>query len=266
MQSQNRFDLSSRVAVVVGGVRDLGKDMAEALAEAGCDLVVTSRDANRAEAQAAELREAFDCDALGLGLDVCDAGAIKEVAAKAIGWKSRIDVLVNNAGGNLGQTRTSLFDRDADDIRQLLDTNVTGPLLCCQAFGRQMVKQGSGSIVNIGSIAGLVGRDRRLFRENGLTEQAIDYAAAKAAVIGMTRDLAMVLAPHGVRVNTISPGGFERSQPRPFIDDYAQEIPLGRLGRDGFDMKGAVVFLASDASSYITGHNLVLDGGFTSCR
>lgn len=266
MNNHTRFDLSGRVAVVVGGVRDLGNDMAESLAEAGCNLVVTSRNAKRATVQATELRRKFGCDAIGLALDVCDAPAIREVASKAINWKSRVDILVNNAGGNLSQKHTSLFDRQAEDIRRLLDTNVTGPLLCCQAFGKHMVENGSGSIVNIGSIAGLIGRERRIYAENGLTEQAVDYAAAKAAVIGMTRDLAMVLAPHGVRVNTISPGGFERGQPQPFIDAYAQEVPLGRMGQDGLDMKGAIVFLASDASSYITGHNLVLDGGFTTCR
>jgi len=126
-----------------------------------------------------------------------------------------------------------------------------------------MAQQHSGKIINVASVAGLVGRDRRMYDRNGMNQQPVDYAAAKAGVIGMTRDLAAVLAPYGVCVNSISPGGFERGQPEGFVRDYADRTPLGRMGRDGIDIKAAALFLASSASDYITGHNLVVDGGFS---
>ena len=172
------------------------------------------------------------------------------------------DVLVNNAGGGLDLHPTHFFDRAPAHIAQLIDTNLTGMLYCCQAFGRSMAARGSGSIINIASIAGLCGRDRRMYDQTGLPEQPVEYAAAKAGVIGATRDLAGLLSPLGVRVNAISPGGFERGQPQAFIDAYSRATPMGRMGRDGVDLKGAALFLASDASAYVTGQNLTVDGGF----
>ena len=127
-----------------------------------------------------------------------------------------------------------------------------------------MAGQGHGKIINIASIAGIIGRDRRMYERNEMAGQPIDYAAAKAGVIGMTLDLAGLLSPNGVGVNAISPGGFNRNLPEGFVHDYADRTPLGRMGRDGVDLKGAILFLASPASDYVTGHNLVVDGGFTS--
>ena len=129
-----------------------------------------------------------------------------------------------------------------------------------------MIEQKAGKIINIASIAGIVGRDRRMYQRTGLRQQPVDYAAAKAAVIGMTRDLAAVFAPYGVLVNAISPGGFhgpDRPLPEEFAKAYSDRTPLGRMGRDGIDLKGAALFLASAASDYVTGQNLVVDGGFT---
>ena len=195
-------------------------------------------------------------------LDICDHAALSQFAQDVRQWQGRVDVVVNNAGGGLGLTTTDLFERKPEDARLLIDTNLTGPLFSCQIFGRIMADQGSGSIINIASIAGLVGRDRRMYQRSGLRPQPVDYAAAKAGVIGLTMDAAAYLAPMGVRVNAISPGGFERGQPQAFIDAYSQATALGRMGRDGMDLKGAVRFLASPAADYITGHNLVVDGGF----
>lgn len=130
-----------------------------------------------------------------------------------------------------------------------------------------MVENKSGAIINIASIAGLVGRDRRDYAANGMPGQPVDYAAAKAGVLGLTRDMAALVAPHGVRVNAISPGGFVRSDmPEGFVGAYSNKTPLGRMGRDGQDIKGAILFLASSASSYVTGQNIVVDGGFSIFR
>ena len=121
----------------------------------------------------------------------------------------------------------------------------------------------SGNIINIASIAGLIGKDRRHYIGTDMGGATLDYEAAKGAVISMTRDMAVYLAPDNIRVNAISPGGFWRHQPEKFVEAYNQSVPMGRMGQDGKEMKGAVVFLASEASSYVTGHNLVVDGGMT---
>lgn len=262
MNVSDMFQMDGKVAVVIGGARDLGFDMAEALAEVGCDLVITSRSKQSAEKTAEKLKRETGRDVLADGLDICDYDQVMTFAEKARDWKGRVDVLVNNAGGGLGLTPTNLFQRKPEHIEQLINTNLTAVLVCCKAFGQIMAEQGSGSIINIASIAGIVGRDRRMYNENDLGDQPVDYAAAKAGVIGMTRDLAGLLTPMGVRVNTISPGGFERGQATAFTKAYSRETPMGRMGIDGVDLKGAAVFLASDASGYVTGHNLVVDGGF----
>ena len=171
-------------------------------------------------------------------------------------------MVVNNAGGGLGLSTTDLFEREPEDARLLIDTNLTGPLFSCQIFGRIMAEQGSGSIINIASIAGLVGRDRRMYERSGLGQQPLDYAAAQSRRHRPDNGRGRLFSSYGVRVNAISPGGFERGQPQAFIDAYSDATALGRMGRDGLDLKGAVRFLASPAADYITGHNLVVDGGF----
>ena len=260
--STELFDLTDQVAVIIGGARDLGRDMAESLADAGCHLAITSRQEASAQATAQQLQETYGCKVYSAALDICDHAALSQFAQDVHQWQGRVDVVVNNAGGGLGLSTTDLFERKPEDARLLIDTNLTGPLFSCQIFGRIMAEQGSGSIINIASIAGLVGRDRRMYQHSGLLQQPLDYAAAKAGVIGLTMDAAAYLAPMGVRVNAISPGGFERGQPQAFIDAYSEATALGRMGRDGLDLKGAVRFLASPAADYITGHNLVVDGGF----
>lgn len=259
-------NLEGRVAVVIGGARDLGFDMAAILAAAGCDLVITSRSRQSAAEAAAKLGAQYGREVLADELDICDHAQVGTLAQKAWDWKGRVDILINNAGGGLGLEPTNLFERKPEHMELLIKTNLTGVLFCCQAFGRLMADQGSGSIINIASIAGLVGRDRRMYQRTGLGEQPVDYAAAKSGVIGMTLDLAGFLSPMGVRVNAISPGGFERGQPQDFIEAYSDSTPQGRMGRDGVDLKGAALFLASPAADYITGHNLVVDGGFVTWK
>ncbi len=260
----NLFDLTGKVAVVIGGARDLGHDMAEALAEAGCDILLTSRTASQAREAAERLAAMTGRDARGEALDVRDYSAVEALAQQAFAWKGQVNILVNNVGGTPPGSPGPLFDRTPEDMEALIALNLTGPLFCCKAFGQPMAEQGSGKIVNISSIAGLVGRDRRMYAQNGLSGQPIDYAAAKAGVLGMTRDLAALLAPRGVCVNAIAPGGFGRQgMDEGFVESYADRTPLGRMGRDGYDLKGAVLYLASPASDYVTGQTLVVDGGFS---
>jgi NAD(P)-dependent dehydrogenase (short-subunit alcohol dehydrogenase family) len=257
------FRLDGQVALVTGGARTLGYDMASALAEAGAHLAITSRHLASAERAAVELASAYGIDVLPLQVDVRAYDQVAAMARDAHQWKGRIDVLVNNAGGGGGQGSTNLFERSPGDMVDLITTNLIGALYCCKEVGLRMAEQGRGKIINIASIAGLVGRDRAMYTQTGLAQQPVDYAAAKAGVLGMTRDLAAYLAPMGVYVNAISPGGFERGQPRAFIEAYSERTALGRMGRDGIDLKAAALFLASSASDYVTGENLVVDGGFS---
>jgi gluconate 5-dehydrogenase len=257
------FNLNGKVAVVTGGARDLGYDMAEVLAEAGCDLVITSRGLAPAESAAARLRAKYSREVLPLALDVKDPDHVKEFARTAAQWKEHIDILINNAGGGAGAGQ-NLFERSPEHMLEVVSLNVLGTLYCCREIGQFMAKQRHGKIINVGSIAGMVGRDRRMYEKSKMMGQPSDYAAAKAGIIGLTRDLAALLGPQGVCVNCISPGGFERSKmPQSFVAAYSDRTPLGRMGRDGVDLKGAALFLASAASDYVTGQNLAVDGGFS---
>ena len=262
--AQQLFRLDGKVAIVTGAYAWLGYDVACVLAEAGCDVVITSRQLSRAREAAEKIRKEYDVATLGLAMDHCCHEQVEAMAEAAHAWKGHIDILVNNAGGGSGMTAGNLFKRSPEDMTNLISANLIGPLFCCREVGRFMMEQSSGKIINIASVAGMIGRDRRMYNRNSKTEQPIDYAAAKAGVIGMTRDLAGLLSPYGIYVNAISPGGFDRGDiPEGFVNDYSDETMLGRMGRMGVDLKGAALFLASPASDYVTGHNLVVDGGFS---
>ena len=265
MTIQEMFDLTGKVAVIVGGARDFGYNMADVLAEAGCDLVLTSRTLASAQQTAEKLRPRHKREVLPLALDVTQQPQIVEMARQAAAWKGHIDILINNAGGTPpGKGKMRLFDRPPEDAAYLISLTLLGSLYCCQEIGRLMAKQGHGKIINVASAAALLGRDRRMYDRHGMGGQPIDYAAAKAGVVGMTRDLAGLLSPLGVHVNSLSPGGFDRGKlPAGFVKDFSDRTPLGRMGRDEHDLRGATLFLASPASDYVTGHNLVVDGGFT---
>ena len=257
------FDLTGQVAVITGGVRHLGFDAASILAAAGCDVAITSRDLVRSEESARKLRQKYSTDALPIQMDQACHTDVSAAVRRVRDWKGRIDILVNNAGGSTNHGATRLFDRKAQDIDELIRVNLTGMIYCCREFGALMAERRSGSIINIASIAGLVGRDRRMYDRAGMRGQPVDYAAAKAGVIGLTRDLAAFLGPMGIRVNAVSPGGFARELSPEFVKDYSDRTPLGRMARDGIDIKGAILFLACPAADYVTGHNLVVDGGFS---
>jgi len=264
MTLKELHNLKGKVALITGGARHLGLDAADVLAEAGCDLVITSRKLENAESTAGKLKNRHGCDVLPLSLDVCESGMVEEVFRQAVRWKGHLDILVNNAGGNAGTGPSHLFERNPEDMVRMIMTNLVGTLFCCKEAGKIMAAQGYGKIINIASVAGVIGRDRRIYERNNMKGQSVDYAAAKAGVIGMTIDLAGLLSPKGVHVNAISPGGFgPRDLPPGFSRDYSDRTPLGRMGYDEKDLKGAVAFLASAASDYVTGHNLVVDGGFT---
>ena len=259
--------LDGRVAVITGGYAWLGNDMARALAEYGADIIITSRNIEKACSAAQRIHEDFGVDALGLALEQTDYASVQRMADDAFAWKGRIDILINNAGGGSGKGECDLLKRDPEAIRAMIDSNLTGSLFCCKAVGAYMARAERGVIINMASCAALVGRDRRMYRNNDKMEQPVDYAAAKGGVIGMTQDLAAYMAPHHVRVNAIAPGGFDKHDlPKGFTDAYGDATPLGRMGEMGNEIMGAALYLASDASAYVTGHVLSVDGGFTKCK
>lgn len=263
---ESLFNLHNKVAFVTGGASYLGYDAASILAAAGANVVISSRDEEKAKKSASDLQNKYGVDCLAVSLDQNSYENVAACFEKVFLWKGKLDIVVNNAGGGSGSSIANLFKRDPADIEQMINTNLTGIIYCCKQAGKLMAEQGAGKIINIASMAGIMGRDRRMYEQSGMNGQPVDYAAAKAGVIGLTKDLAGFLSPMGIHVNSISPGGFtgpNRNIPETFIKDYSDKVPLGRMGRDGIDLKGAILFLASAASDYVTGHNLIVDGGFS---
>lgn len=261
---EQRFSLKGKVAVVTGATGTFGSEFCRSFASAGADLVVAVRNAEKGEAFAQELREKFGIKTLVVTWNATDTESIKAMAAQAHAWQGHIDVLMCNAGGNSNTSAHHFFDRSDYDIRTTVETNLLSVLFCCREIGRIMKQQRSGSIINIASIAGIIGRDRRMYQRcGGGFENLVDYAASKGGIISASRDMAAILAPYGVRVNSISPGGFDNGCSEIFKENYGMDTPLGRMGKGGQELGCAALFLASDASSYVTGHNLVVDGGFT---
>lgn len=255
MRLQELFDLSGRVAVVTGGSIGLGKQMAEALAEAKASLVLAARKVERCEEEAALIREQFKVEALAIRCDVSDAEQVKILMQQTVERLGRLDILVNNAGITWGAPAE---DYPLDKWRQVIEVNLTGSFIAAQEAAKVMKQQGGGSIINIASMAGFVGVKAGLM-------DAVAYNASKGGVITMTRDLAVKWAPYGIRVNAIAPGWFPTHMSRGLLEKRGQQlldhIPLGRFGGDD-DLKGAVVYLASRASNYVTGHILSVDGGW----
>lgn len=256
------FDLRGKVAMVTGGCQNFGLEIATGLGEAGASLVVTSRQRDKAGTAAERYREVLGVEVLPLAMDLLDEASIIAAFAAVKAQYGRLDILVNNAGGHSPQATGKLDTETLEGWNAYVQANLTGTFLCIREAAKLMMPQGGGSIINIASVTSLLGRDRSVYAGTSM-KNPVAYTASKAGVAGLTYDSAAYLGPHGIRVNSISPGGFERGQPSSFVQAYAQRTMLGRMGRDGHDLKGAVVFLASPAASYVTGHNLYVDGGFS---
>jgi NAD(P)-dependent dehydrogenase (short-subunit alcohol dehydrogenase family) len=255
MRVQQLFSLEGRVALVTGGSRGLGLEIAEGLGEAGARVAITAR-REQWLAPAAERLRAAGIDVLAIRADVSQPDAVAEAVRAVLDRFGRVDVLINNAGISWG---SPALDMPLERWRQVLDVNATGPFLMSKAVAPSMIAQGAGVVVNVASVAGLVGTDPVVL-------DAVGYAASKGALIAMTRDLAVKWAPHGIRVNAIAPGFFRTRMSEAIIDQHASHVeastPMGRIGRDD-ELKGVAVFLASDASAFITGQVVVVDGGMT---
>lgn len=251
---QELFDLTGRTAIVTGGSRGIGKEMAEGLAEAGANLMLCARRAEWLDETVEEFRgRGFNVE--GKLCDVARPDEVTSVVSATVEKFGSVDVLVNNAGVSWGAMPE---DMPLEKWQQVLDVNLTGCFLFAQAVGREMLKQGRGSIVNIASISGITSSANGPFYAG--------YVASKAGLIGLTRELAASWGRKGIRVNAIAPGFFHSRLADSVIDLYERSIQennvIPRVGNEG-ELKGVAVFLASDASSYITGQTIAVDGGMT---
>lgn len=254
MNVRQQFNLTERVAIVTGGSIGLGRQMAEGLAEMGANLVLCARKKERCQQTAEQLRS-LGVKTLALACDVKNPDNVREVVDKTVSQFGRIDILINNAGTSWG---APVEEMRLEHWNKVMETNLTGTFLFSQAVGKSMVAQRRGKIINIASVAG--------FRGAPPDFQAIGYHASKGGIIAFTKDLACKWGMHNIQVNAIAPGWFPTNMSEVVIqrnkENLLKRIPLGRFGND-HDLKGAAVFLASDASDFITGHVLVVDGGQT---
>jgi gluconate 5-dehydrogenase len=255
MKVTELFELSGKVAIVTGGSRGLGREMAIGLGEAGAKVAITGRREQWLNPTYEEIK-GLGIECLALKSSVSNQEDVRRIVAEIVDKWGRIDILVNNAGITWGALP---HEMPLDKWEEVMDTNITGMFICCQEVGKRMMEQGGGVVINVASTTGLFAVDPQVM-------QAIGYQASKGAVIALTKQLAVEWAPYNIRVNAIAPYIFSTRMTKAIIekagDRILQHIPMGRIGREE-DVKGVAVFLASEASSYITGQIICLDGGAT---
>jgi NAD(P)-dependent dehydrogenase (short-subunit alcohol dehydrogenase family) len=264
------FCLEGKTAVVTGGLGVLGKRFCAGLAEFGANVAVVDLDEEKTREFAQELSERYQKKTIGIVCDVSSPDAVQEMVKRVIDEFSEIHILHNNAAGK-SQDLNAFFapfeEYSLIEWRNIMAVNLDGMFLVAQAIGSQMVQQGKGgSIIQTSSIYGMMGPDQRIYEGSSYLGREINtpavYSASKAAVIGLTKYLATYWAEKHIRINTLTPGGNESGQNDIFKKNYSSRIPLGRMGQPD-EMVAALIYLASDASSYVTGQNIVVDGGLS---
>lgn len=269
----SRFDLTGRVAVITGGLGLLGREHAEAIASAGGIPVLVDMRAAGAEAASPAWAERFGPEASAHQADITNPAAVEALKEAVLARYGRVDILINNAANNPKmETPEDLANARLENFAVAqwqadLAAGLTGAFVCSKVFGAEMARRGGGVILNIASDLAVIAPDQRLYRREGLSEdrqpvKPVTYSVVKAGLVGLTRYLATYWADRGVRANAISPGGVYNGQAEDFVVRLGSLIPLGRMARRD-EYRAAIVFLCSDASSYMTGTNLVIDGGRT---
>lgn len=262
------FDLSGKVAIVTGGAGFLGKHFCRGLAESGASVVIVDMNSDQVSEIEAEINQTYSGRALGIVADITNEKQVYEVVAKSVAHFHQIDILLNNAAGK-GPSHDSYFapfeEYTLDQWRTVMAINIDAMFLMAQAVGRQMLIQGhGGSIIQTSSAYGIMGPDNRIYEGSWYLNRQINtpavYSTSKAAVVGLTKFLATYWAQKNIRVNALVPGGTESGQNEVFQEKYGARVPLGRMA-NAPEIVGAVLYLASDAASYVTGHCLMVDGG-----
>jgi NAD(P)-dependent dehydrogenase (short-subunit alcohol dehydrogenase family) len=271
-RAQSLFDLTGRVAVVTGGAGLLGYQHGAILAAAGAHVVLLDLAVAKPEEHAAQLTLEHGPECVGLGIDITSEASIVAAYEEVIRRFGRVDILINNAANNPkvedqkpGQPWSRLENFPLETWNADIAVGLTGAFLCSRVFGQEMAKRGTGVILNIASDLAVIAPDQRLYREDGLPEEEqpvkpVTYSVVKTALLGLTRYLSTYWVTNGVRVNAISPGGVFNGQPDEFTAKLHALIPMARMAKKD-EYQGAILFLCSDASSYMTGQNLIVDGG-----
>lgn len=261
------FSLEGKTAIVTGALGFLGKYFCAGFSEAGSNLAILDLDQKRCQDFADELAEKYNIQAEGYFCDITQKESVQEMVDSVISKFSTVDILLNNASyrSKTPQALHAPFEEySLEEWQRMMDVNVNGPFLCSQAIGTSMLKHGEGgSIINVASVYGIRGTDHRIYpnAENRSNNPA-SYSTAKGAIVSLTKYLATYWGKSGIRVNSVSPGGVENNQNAEFVMRYSDRVPMGRMAQPE-EMVSAVIYLASDASSYVTGQNLIVDGGLT---
>jgi NAD(P)-dependent dehydrogenase (short-subunit alcohol dehydrogenase family) len=262
------FRLDGKVVVVTGGAGILGRGYCRALAQRGADVVVADIDQSVCDDLAIQLSEQTGAKVRGLGVDLSSEAAIVDWAKAILDVHGRVDVLMNNAAAKANGFFAPLENYSLQTWNEVMAVNVNALFLATRELGPGMAERGSGSIINVASIYGIVGPDQRIYEGSwyedlgGTINTPMIYAATKGAVVSMTRYLATYWGPKGVRCNCLIPGGVASGQNEEFDRRYSARVPMGRMAKSE-EMVGALIYLASDASSYVNGQNLIVDGGWT---
>lgn len=252
---EDLFSCKNKVAVVTGGAGLIGKEIVRTLNEFGAKVYIA--DIN--EEKTGEVIK--DTEIKYVNLDITSEASIREAIANVIQNEGRVDILVNSAYPRTKDWGAKLEQVPFRSWRTNVDSHLGGYFLCCREAAEQMKRQGGGVIINLASIYGVVAPDFSIYEETEMT-MPVAYSAIKGGIIALTKYIATYYAKYNIRANVISPGGIFDNQPQAFVEKYSKKTPLGRMGKPS-DVIGAVIYLASDASSYVTGHNLVVDGGWT---
>ena len=274
MKSKYRqlFELKGKTALVTGGAGFLGRHFSSGLAEFGANVAVVDLDSATTRDIAAQLKNDFGIRAEGYGCDISDPDAVQQMAREVADRFGSIDILLNNAASksrDLDAFFAPFEKYSLPQWREVMSVNIDGMFLVAQAIGKRMAESGrGGSIVQVSSIYGIMASDKRIYEGSCYLGHQISnpavYSASKAAVVGLTRYLAAYWADKGIRVNALVPGGVESGQNEIFKKNYSARVPMNRMARPQ-EMVGAVLWLASDASSYVTGQNINVDGGISAC-
>jgi NAD(P)-dependent dehydrogenase (short-subunit alcohol dehydrogenase family) len=268
---KDRFKLNGKTALITGGAGVLGKHFCIGLAEYGANIAIVDINLDIANSLADEIEKKFKVKSKGFYCDVSDYNSVQLMVEEVVNYFKEINILLNNAAGksnNLDDFFAPFEDYKLSQWKKIMSINIDGVFLVAQAVGKQMVRQGKGgSIIQTSSIYGVLSPDHRIYEGSFYLGTKINspavYAASKSAVIGLTKYLATYWADKGIRVNCISPGGVQSGQNDEFVKNYSNRVPLNRMA-DPDEMVGAIIYLASEASSYVTGQNLLIDGGLSS--